>query len=58
MRSEFTGAAGLESYLAEIAAALEDAGWLALGEGYERRRNGSDRRRTPRVTADRRNREA
>lgn len=50
--------AGLEMYEAEIASELATAGWLLLGEGYDRRRKRSDRRRTPRVTPDRRNGEA
>src|SRR5687768_2482056 len=54
IRPEFFDEGGLESFLAEVTAALEDAGWLALGEGYERRRNKTDRRRNPRVPTDRR----
>jgi hypothetical protein len=58
IRPEFVDDADLESFLAEITARLEDAGWLALGEGYQRRRNRTDRRRTARVATDRRNRDA
>ena len=58
LRCGFHDDAGPEMYQAEIASELTAAGWLLLGEGYDRRRKRSDRRRAPRVTPDRRNGEA
>jgi hypothetical protein len=47
-RRQFHGERALEAYQADIAAALQAAGWVPLGEGYDRRQARVDRRKTPR----------
>jgi hypothetical protein len=54
IRCDFGDARGLEVYLADVILALQEAGWHALGEGYERRTSKRDRRRLPRGTPERR----
>ena len=56
IRSDFADADRLESYLADLLVVLEEGGWQALGQGYERRSQG-DRRKNRRETPDRRNRD-
>lgn len=54
-RPEFVDDVDLEAFLVDAAAALRGAGWQALGENYDRRRNKTDRRKVARGTKDRRN---
>ena len=48
LRHEFIAAPALEAFQADIAAELEASGWIALGEGCDRRQASADRRKVSR----------